>query len=89
MINFLSVLSKDAVTPAAPSVDIPRNWRCELGTFWQDIEEAGSVVRAIRLRGSAASALDQTGDVEGLTGGESTTKVGRWAHFRTLCSSML
>ena len=50
MMNFFSVFSSKAVQPqsARPSEN-PRNWRCQLGTFWQDIEEAGSVLKARRL----------------------------------------
>ena len=49
MMNFFSVFSSKAVQqPARPS-ESPRNWRCQLGTFWQDIEEAGSVLKARRL----------------------------------------
>ena len=81
MIRFMSVLSKEADTATASPMDTPRNWRCELGTFWQDIEDAGSVVRAIHLRSPAASARDRNA--------EGVKKAGSWVNFRTLCSSIL
>ena len=57
--SFFSIFSKAAepgtAEPGAPvPVERPRNWRCELGIFWQDIEEAGSVLKAQRLHRSAA-----------------------------------
>ena len=57
--SFFSIFSKAAEPGTAASgtavpVDHPRNWRCELGIFWRDIEEAGSVLKAQRLHRSAA-----------------------------------
>ena len=89
MIKFLGLSSKEAVPQTAPLMDIPRNWRCELGTSWRDIEDAGSVVRAIQLRSSAVSSQRRSGDVGGLAEGESAPKGTRWANFRTLCFSIL
>jgi hypothetical protein len=89
MIRFMSVLSKEAATPIAPPMDASRNWRCELGTFWQDIEEAGSVVRAIRLRNPAASAWDRNGDIKGMAAGKDAGKTSPWANLRILYFSIL
>jgi len=50
MMRFFEIFSK-AVEPEAALPATPlRNWRCQLGTFWQDIEEAGSVLKARRQR---------------------------------------
>jgi hypothetical protein len=50
MMNFFNLFSSRAHQPqSARASQAPRNWRCHLGTFWQDIEEAGSVVKARRL----------------------------------------
>jgi hypothetical protein len=89
MIKFLGLSSKEAVTQTAPLMDIHRNWRCELGTSWRDIEDAGSVVRAIPLRSSAVSSQRRSEDAGTRAQGESALKVTRWANFRILCSSIL
>jgi hypothetical protein len=81
MINFHSAFSKDA----ASSADTPRNWRSELGTFWRDIEEAGSVAKAIRLRGPAKPARNGDGEFSEFASREGLVKTSRWAHFRMLC----
>ena len=62
MMNFFSVFSSKAVQPqsARPSEN-PRNWRCQLGTFWQDIEEAGSVLKARRLVPSESASSGRAG----------------------------
>jgi hypothetical protein len=89
MIKFLGLSSKEAVPQPAPLMDISRNWRCELGTSWRDIEDAGSVVQAIRLRSSAVSSQRGSSHVEDMAEGESAPKVTRWANFRTRCFSIL
>jgi len=87
MINFQTIVSRDVVSPAAPSMDIPRNWRSELGTFWRDIEEAGSVAKAIRLRSSSAVVQRECVPLQG--GDEISIKASCWAHFRTVCFGIL
>jgi hypothetical protein len=89
MINFHSVFSKDAASPAAPPEDNSRNWRSELGTFWRDIEEAGSVAKAIRLRSPAESERNEKGGTSGPPDGEDAVRTSRWAHLRTLCAGIL
>jgi hypothetical protein len=68
MMNFFSVFSSKAVQPqsARPS-ESPRNWRCQLGTFWQDIEEAGSVLKARRLVPSEVR-VQRTGGIDRAAG---------------------
>lgn len=68
MMNFFSVFSSKAVQPqsARPSEN-PRNWRCQLGTFWQDIEEAGSVLQARRLVPSEIR-VQRTGGIDRVAG---------------------
>jgi hypothetical protein len=89
MISFFSLLSKEAAAPSAPPMDVPRNWRCELGTFWQDIEDAGSIVRAIRLRNPEPSARDRNDAVKAGAAGEDAKTASPWAHLRTMCFSVL
>jgi len=81
MTYFFNVFSKDALSPPAHSN--PQNWRCELGTFWKDIEEAGSIVRAIRLRRQASPLQGQEDDSRQLSERGSATTY-RWMNFRTL-----
>jgi hypothetical protein len=50
MFNLFGVFSKAAKPSAPTAAGRPRNWRCQLGTFWQDIEELGSVLKARQLR---------------------------------------
>jgi hypothetical protein len=87
MVDHHSAFSRDAAP--ADLTDAPRNWRSEIGVFWKDIEEAGSVVRAIRLRGPAAPEQTESGGTEGPGGSEGSVKANRWALFRTLRLSML
>jgi hypothetical protein len=89
MISFFSLLSKEAAAPSAPPMDATRNWRCELGTFWQDIEDAGSIVRAIRLRNPEPSARDRNDDVKAMAACEDAKTANPWTHLRTLYISIL
>jgi hypothetical protein len=89
MISFFSLLSKEAAAPAAPPMDATRNWRCELGTFWQDIEDAGSIVKAIRLRNPEPSARDRSDGVKVMAAGEDAKTANPWADLRTMYISML
>ena len=83
-----SIVAKGAASPPAPSMNIPRNWRSELGTFWRDIEEAGSLAKAIRLRSSTKSVRNNDGAISRFAGEEGPIKTSRWAHFRTLCTGI-
>ena len=87
MVDHRSAFSRD-VAPA-DLTDAPRNWRSELGVSWKDIEEAGSVVRAIRLRSPAAPVETDNGAAGGPDGSEGSVKANRWALFRTLRFSIL
>ena len=89
MIRFLGLSPKEAVPHTAPPMSAPYNWRCELGTSWRDIEDAGSVVKAIRLRSSAVSPHGRSGDAGGRGEGQNTPKMTRWTNFRSLCFSIL
>ena len=89
MTKFHGLTSEEAVPQTAPLMNIHRNWRRELGTSWRDIEDAGFVVRAIRLRSSAACPPGRSSDVEGQAERKSALKATRWANFRTLCSGIL
>ena len=87
MVDHHSAFATD-VAPA-DLTDTSRNWRSELGVFWKDIEEAGSVGRAIRLRGPAAPVQTESGAAERPGGSEGSVKANRWTLFRTLRFSML
>jgi hypothetical protein len=89
MMDFHNVFSRNVPPPPAASMDIPRNWRSELGTFWKDIEEAGSVTKAIRLRTPAAAMRTNIDAVEGPGESAGSSKADRWGLFRTLCFSIL
>ncbi len=89
MMKVHSAFSKDATSIPAASVDLPRNWRSELGTSWRDIEEAGSLARAIRLRSPAVYVKSKDSGAEIPNGGDSSVRASRWAYFRTICSGML
>ena len=89
MTKHQNAVPKDMASPPASSMGIPRNWRSELGIFWRDIEEAGSVTRAIRLRSPAAPVPLDSGAVERLSRHEGSLRADRWALFRTLGFSIL
>jgi hypothetical protein len=89
MMDFQNVFPRKVASSSADPIGVPRNWRSELGIFWKDIEEAGSVARALRLRSPTAPVQMRSGAIERLGGGEASLKAGRWDLFRTLRVSIL
>lgn len=87
MVDHHSAFSRDVAQ--ADVTDTSRNWRSELGVFWKDIEEAGFVVRAIRLRGPAAPVETDSSAAGGPGGSEGSVKANRWTLIRTLRFSIL